>query len=92
MRESRSYGSVRGALSNGRPYRDPRFPSQQLSFERDDRRKGDGKTRLMAECAALLRFSALHSASEWLAMIFRRAVAAPPSRPWLPGKGDHGLP
>jgi hypothetical protein len=23
MRESRTYGSVRGALSNGRPYRDP---------------------------------------------------------------------
>ena len=25
MRESRTYGSVRGALSNGRPYRDRRF-------------------------------------------------------------------
>jgi hypothetical protein len=24
MRESRTYGSVRGALSNERPYRDPR--------------------------------------------------------------------
>jgi hypothetical protein len=24
MRESRTYGSVRGALSNGRPYRDQR--------------------------------------------------------------------
>ena len=26
MRESRTYGSVRGALSNGRPYRDQRHP------------------------------------------------------------------
>ena len=26
MRESRTYGSVRGALSNGRPYRDQRYP------------------------------------------------------------------
>jgi hypothetical protein len=25
MRESRTYGSVRGALSNGRPYRDQRY-------------------------------------------------------------------
>ena len=25
MRESRTYGSVRGAPSNGRPYRDPAF-------------------------------------------------------------------
>ena len=25
MRESRTYGSVRGAPSNGRPYRDPTF-------------------------------------------------------------------
>ena len=34
MRESRPYGSVRGALSNGRPYRDPhsRF-SKQMSKE-----------------------------------------------------------
>ena len=28
MRESRTYGSVRGALSNGRPYRDPLLPSR----------------------------------------------------------------
>ena len=27
MRESRMLGSVRGALSNGRPYRDPRCPA-----------------------------------------------------------------
>jgi hypothetical protein len=29
MRESRTYGSVRGALSNGRPYRDRRKSSSQ---------------------------------------------------------------
>jgi hypothetical protein len=28
MRESRTYGSVRGAPSNGRPYRDPAFADQ----------------------------------------------------------------
>ena len=27
MRQSRSYGSVRGAVSNGRPYRDPVSPT-----------------------------------------------------------------
>ena len=27
MRESRSYGSVRGAISDGRPYRDPHGPA-----------------------------------------------------------------
>lgn len=29
MRESRLYGSVRGALSNERPYRDPALASAQ---------------------------------------------------------------
>jgi len=32
MRESCTYGSVRGALSNERPYRDPTFPRPSLSF------------------------------------------------------------
>ena len=32
MRESRPYGSVRGALSNERPYRDFRFPWLGFSF------------------------------------------------------------
>ena len=31
MRESRTYGSVRGALSNGRPYRDQRYPGAAIS-------------------------------------------------------------
>ena len=35
MREFRTYGSVRGAPSNGRPYRDPRpVPAVWLSQER----------------------------------------------------------
>jgi len=32
MRESRPYGSVRGALSNERPYRDFSFPWLGFSF------------------------------------------------------------
>src|SRR5208283_2271258 len=32
MRESRPYGSVRGALSNERPYRDFYFPFPWISF------------------------------------------------------------
>jgi hypothetical protein len=32
MRESRSYGSVRGALSNERPYRDRRKGSPRKRF------------------------------------------------------------
>src|ERR1700730_17850857 len=32
MRESRTYGSVRGACSNGRPYRDPRYRSNPLEL------------------------------------------------------------
>src|SRR5271166_3405995 len=34
MRESRTYGSVRGALSNGRPYRN-RLLDGGMSFDRD---------------------------------------------------------
>jgi len=34
MRKSRTYGSVRGALSNGRPYRD-QATSGSLSFSLD---------------------------------------------------------
>jgi hypothetical protein len=30
MRESRTYGSVRGALSNGRPYRDQRYAGSEF--------------------------------------------------------------
>jgi hypothetical protein len=33
MPESGTYGSVRGALSNGRPYRDPRKVGMPLSAE-----------------------------------------------------------
>jgi hypothetical protein len=33
MREFRSYGSVRGALSNERPYRDPHFSAQSCHCE-----------------------------------------------------------
>ena len=33
MRESRSYGSVRGALSNGRPYRDRHFPTERTLYD-----------------------------------------------------------
>lgn len=40
MRESRTYGSVRGALSNERPYRDP-FPKRPLSLSLD----GDGPVK-----------------------------------------------
>ena len=32
MRESRSYGVVRGALSNGRPYRDP-YPTASSTMD-----------------------------------------------------------
>jgi hypothetical protein len=34
MRESRTYGSVRGALSNERPYRDRSVPADNLAGTR----------------------------------------------------------
>ena len=36
MRESRTYGSVRGALSDGRPYRDRHFPGDVLGLKPQD--------------------------------------------------------
>ena len=54
MRESRSYGSVRGAASNGRPYRDSTSMSMSTAMlsmstnlarnpdERRDARSGNG--------------------------------------------------
>jgi hypothetical protein len=50
MRESRTYGSVRGALSNERPYRDPtgrRFaPTRWLCAEYPGYERFDNNRRL----------------------------------------------
>ena len=61
MRESRSRGSVRGALGNGRPYRDDVLrrnedfdasgdagltPNQAITFERDDHLVDRGRADL----------------------------------------------
>jgi len=45
MRESRPYGSVRGALSNERPYRDFSFLPAWISFPRFAQ-KDSGPTEL----------------------------------------------
>jgi predicted RNA-binding Zn ribbon-like protein len=55
MRESRTYGSVRGALSNGRPYRDRFARNDGKSFARKD-----GKIHLRilaARCARVVQGS-----------------------------------
>jgi hypothetical protein len=53
MRESRKYGSVRGALSNGRPYRD-RQPQAGAIQPVQVRPKSRSSVRLVASVAGPL--------------------------------------
>lgn len=59
MRECRTYGSVRGAHSNARPYRDPRFFKPEfvrrfVSMTRQGARAECTSLSLRTECDALL--------------------------------------
>ena len=45
MRESRTYGSVRGALSNGRPYRNPKRLVTRVDAASDPTRIGSDQVR-----------------------------------------------